>query len=153
MLTGHVLDPVRGEHFRSVKGGGSWLGDRRLGLGEARDIAHAMLSMQTSEQGLYLLQPGFMAEVHRRFQKTRKLGTIALELAYVAAGRVDLLIAGKGRPQAWWDIVGGWALVEEAGGVVRDERGAELTPESTHLVAGHPDLVGQFLELFQGWKG
>ena len=152
MVVGHVLDPLRGEHFRAVAGGGSWLGPRRLVLGEARNIEQAALSMQTSEQGLYLLRPGFMAEVHRRFQKTRKLGTIALELAYVAAGRVDLLIAGKGQPQAWWDIAGGWALVEEAGGVIRDERGSPVTPESTHLVAGHPLLVEEFLDLFRGWK-
>jgi myo-inositol-1(or 4)-monophosphatase len=153
VLAGHVLDPLRREHFRAMTGGGAWLGGERLGLGRARDIENAMLSMQTSERGRYLLEPGFMAEVHRRFQKTRKLGTIALELAYVAAGRVDLLIAGKHRPQAWWDIAGGWALVEEAGGVVCDEAGRPLTPGSTHLVAGHPDLVDQFLELFRGWVG
>ena len=151
MVVGHVLDPLREEHFHAVAGSGSWLGNERLTLSGIRRIEDADLSMQTSARGLYLRKPGFLAELHRRFQKTRKFGSIALELAYVAAGRLDLLIAGKGKPQAWWDLAGGWALIEEAGGIVVDLERRPLTQQSTHLAAGHPELVDAFLELFHSW--
>jgi fructose-1,6-bisphosphatase/inositol monophosphatase family enzyme len=61
---------------------------------------------------------------------------------------MDVLFAGKYRPQAWWDIAGGWAVIEAAGGVLRDLEGQTVSRESTQLVAGHPDLVEQLAELF-----
>ena len=119
-------------------------------LSDVRDIDQAALSMQTSAEGQFLRKIGFVHQLHRRFSKTRKLGTIALELAYVAAGRFDLLFAGKATPQAWWDIAGGWMLIEEAGGIMLDHEAREITRESSHLVAGHESLVNAFLTLFRG---
>ena len=98
-----------------------------------------MPAIQTSASGAYMKKLGFFRDLHRHASKTRKLGTIALELAYVAAGRFDLLIAGKERPQAWWDL---------AGGVVVDLEGRPLTPESSHVVAGPRHLVDAFLRWF-----
>ena len=152
MVAGHVLDPLRDEHFRAVEGGGAWLGGRRLVMEDPPDLLHANVSMQTSAGGAYMQKPGFFRDLHRRTQKTRKLGSMALELAYVAAGRLDLLIAGKSSPQAWWDLAGGWKLVEEAGGTLVDLDGLEITPETSHLVAGPEPLVREFLEWFEGYE-
>ncbi len=153
VVVGHVMDPLRGEHFHAADGGGAWLGEEPVTLSDVRDIDQAALSMQTSAEGLFLQKPGFVAELHERFSKTRKLGTIALELAYVAAGRFDLLFAGKAQPQAWWDITGGWKLVEEAGGKVVDHLGRAISRDSSHLVAGHESLVEAFLAHFHASEG
>jgi myo-inositol-1(or 4)-monophosphatase len=152
-VVGHVMDPLREEHFHAFKGSGARLGENPVTLSDVRDIDQAALSMQTSAEGLFLQKPGFVRQLHRRFSKTRKLGTIALELAYVAAGRFDLLFAGKATPQAWWDIAAGWMLVEEAGGILVDHEGRAVTRESSHLVAGHESLVTAFLDLFRGADG
>jgi myo-inositol-1(or 4)-monophosphatase len=147
ILAGAVLDPLRNELFHAARGDGAMLGDVPIRIGGASDLLHAAVSMQTSASSEFLNREGFMTALHRRAQKTRKLGTIALELAYVAAGRMDLLIAGKGTAQAWWDIAGGWALVEEAGGRVADLEGEALTEATTHLVAGSPPLVEELLAM------
>lgn len=149
-VVGHVMDPLREEHFHAFRGAGAWLGPKPITLSDVRDIDQAALSMQTSAEGQFLRKIGFVHQLHRRFSKTRKLGTIALELAYVAAGRFDLLFAGKATPQAWWDIAGGWMLIEEAGGIMLDHEARGITRESSHLVAGHESLVNAFLTLFRG---
>lgn len=147
-VVGHVLDPLRREHFRAVQGEGAWLRDRRLRVSEATDLNEAAVSMQTTAGAEYFKKPDFFRHLHRVAQKTRKFGSIALEMAYVAAGRLDLLFAGKSRPQEWWDIAGGWVLVEEAGGVVTDLQGRPLTEESSHLVAGPAPTTEAFRDFF-----
>jgi len=149
-VVGHVIDPLRDEHFRAVKDEGAWLGAHRLSVGPARSLSEAHAAVESTSNGRFLTEPGLMREITRAVAKTRKFGTLALELAYVAAGRIDLVAAGKGSPQARWDLAGGVALVEAAGGIVEDLEGRALTPESSHLVAGHPALVGEFRARFCG---
>ncbi|MHC4780457.1 MAG: inositol monophosphatase family protein [Planctomycetota bacterium] len=148
VVAGAVLDPLRNELFHAARDEGARLGDAPIAIGGAVKLADAAVSMQTNASGELLKRNEFMLDLHRQTQKTRKLGTIALELAYVACGRLDLLVAGKGRPQAWWDIAGGWALVVAAGGVVTDLEGRPLTEASTHLAAGSEPLVTALIELF-----
>jgi myo-inositol-1(or 4)-monophosphatase len=144
MVVGHVLDPLRHEHFRACADEGAWLGEERIRVSEAATLDVANVAMQTTAGGRFLKQPGFMLELHRRSRKTRKFGSIALEMAWVSCGRLDLVFAGKEKPQEWWDIAGGWALVEEAGGVVEDLEGRPLQETSSHLVAGPESLVEDF---------
>jgi len=147
IVAGAVLDPLRGELFHAARGEGAWLNGERIYVGVADSLAGAVVSVQSSANGEFLKREGFQRELHRRAQKTRKLGTIALELAYTACGRMDLVLAGKGRPQAWWDIAGGWCLVAEAGGVVVDLDERPITPETTHLMAGNRAVVRDALAM------
>ena len=77
--------------------------------------------------------------------KMRRLGTIALEMAYLADGRFDALVAGKGEPQQLYDVAAGILLVREAGGRVTDHRGHEYEALATDLVATngkvHDELI------------
>jgi myo-inositol-1(or 4)-monophosphatase len=147
-VVGHVSDPVRGESFRAVAGEGAWLGERRLVLGGGPGLGHAHVAVESTAGGRFLAEPGLLREITRLTGKTRKLGSLALELAYVAAGRLDLVAAGKGTPQAIWDVAAGVALVEEAGGVVVDLAGTPITPRTTHFVAGPAALVEEFRRRF-----
>jgi myo-inositol-1(or 4)-monophosphatase len=152
-VVGHVVDPLRGEHFRGIDGGGAWLGEEPIAVSEVTALDLANVTVQSTEGSRFVQAPGGMLEIHRRFQKTRKFGSIALELAYVASGRLDFLIAGENHPQPWWDIAGGWKVVEEAGGKVVDSQGRPLTPKSTHLLAGNPSLVEKVVALFPTLAG
>jgi myo-inositol-1(or 4)-monophosphatase len=149
MVVGHVCDPMREEYFHACAGQGAWLGEKRIRVSDVRDIERATLSLQSTTGSEFVRGPGLMLELHRRFEKVRKFGSIALEMAYVASGRLDFILAGDRRPQPWWDVAGGWALIEEAGGRVEDLRGGPMTDRTNHFVAGHADLLRQF----RSWYG
>jgi myo-inositol-1(or 4)-monophosphatase len=144
MVVGHVSDPLREEHFHACSGRGAWLGGKRIQVSGVRDIERATLSLQSTTGSEFVRGTGLMLELHRRFEKVRKFGSIALEMAYVASGRLDFILAGDVRPQPWWDVAGGWALIEEAGGMVEDLKGGAMTDRTDHFVAGHADLLRQF---------
>ncbi len=147
-VVGQVLDPLRGELFRGVTGEGAWLGEQRLSTTTVT-LADADISTQTTASGERAGKPAFYRELIRSAGKTRKLGTMALELAYVAAGRLDLMVIAKRRPQAWWDLAGGWAVLEEAGGILVDFEGRPPTESSNKLVAGRGSLVREFVTAFE----
>ena len=149
MVVGHVSDPLRDEHFHACTGMGAWIGEEPIRVSEVRDLDRATLSLQSASGSEFVRNPGVMLELHRRFEKVRKFGTIALEMAYVACGRFDFILSGDRKPQPWWDVAGGWALVEEAGGAVEDLGGGPITEETSHFIAGHPELLRQFRRWYE----
>jgi myo-inositol-1(or 4)-monophosphatase len=78
----------------------------------------------------------------------RWLGSAALHLAYIAAGRIDGDIEFNLSP---WDVAGGWLLVEEAGAVITDQNGGNDILKG-NIIAGSPD-IHQFLLDFVRKKG
>jgi myo-inositol-1(or 4)-monophosphatase len=144
MVVGHVSDPLRDEHFHACAGQGAWMGAERIQVSEVRDVDRATLSLQSTSGSEFVRGRGMVLELHRRFEKVRKFGSIALEMAYVACGRLDFILAGDVRPQPWWDIAGGWTLIEEAGGVLEDLRGGPMLEQTSHFIAGHAELLRQF---------
>ncbi|MGC3996666.1 MAG: inositol monophosphatase family protein [Anaeromyxobacter sp.] len=129
LVAGAVLDPLRGELYRTWRGGGAWLGDRRLQVSACTQLGEA------------LLVTGFPYDVHTqagpildlfgaftvRAQGIRRLGSAALDLAYVASGRLDGFWEGSLKS---WDMAAGVLLVQEAGGI------------ATALTGGGPALAG-----------
>lgn len=77
---------------------------------------------------------------------SRHLGTTALELAYVAAGRADVLITIG---DEIWDYAGGLGLVKGSKGRVADFKGADIGVTSRFIIAGYPKLVEQYIPLLQ----
>ncbi len=146
-VLGHVYDPMHDEHFRARAGAGAWRNGTRLRISDASSLAAANVHMEVTRDDDFLARPSFLPTLHRACLKTRKLGVMSIEMAYVAAGRADLLLAGKEDPLSWWDIGAGWALVEEAGGVVRDLEGRAVTHETRALLAGRDALVDELSAL------
>lgn len=119
---GIVYDPLLDERFEAVAGDGAWLRDRRLTVSQEDDWGRALVAT------------GFAYDVHRSeddnlesFRNVvksargiRRDGSAALDLCYVAAGRVDAYWELKLHP---WDVAAGYLIVEEAGGRVTDYRG------------------------------
>lgn len=111
-----VYDPLRGELFRAARGAGAWLGDSRLRVSAERDLGRVLLitgfSYVAEER---LVQARQQAELIARIRDLRRLGSAALDLAYVAAGRADAYMETFANP---WDWAAGTLLVREAYGVV-----------------------------------
>ena len=116
IIVGVIYDPVRDELWSGQKGEPPKLNGQPFRVSERADLAECVVSVglsktgQTIADGLPLLQ-----EMARRARKCRLLGSAALDMAYVACGRLDAYIE---QGISLWDIAAGWILVETAGGVV-----------------------------------
>ncbi len=142
-LVGVIYDPLRDECFSACRGGGAWL----AGAGGRRRLAVSGIA----ELGQSLLATGFPYDRHTtphnnllqfgaflmRAQGLRRAGAAALDMAYVAAGRLDGFWEFR---LSSWDVAAGILLVREAGGRVSDPLGGPLqivTPLSLVASNGH----------------
>ena len=127
-LVGVVLDPMRGECFTAARGAGAALNGRPIHVSPTPRLSQALASTGfpydrwTAEDDNIAEWRRFM----KRTQGTRRLGSAALDLAWVAMGRLDLFWEKRLNP---WDVLAGALLVEEAGGRVTDFEGNRPTPE------------------------
>ncbi len=148
LAAGATYDPIRDELFTAARGAGAFLGERRL------------RPSGRSEVGSALLVTGFPYDIHqhhevplrlfgafvRRARGVRRLGSAALDLAYVAAGRLDGFWEQRLKP---WDIAAGILIAREAGAVVTDLRGGDAMLETGDIVAASPGLVPPMLEIIR----
>jgi len=134
-----ILNPVSGEMFSASRGGGSFLGDRRLDISAPPTLDQALLGTGFAySQAMRKEQARLIAELLPEFRDIRRAGTASLDLAYVACGRLDLYFERTLMP---WDHAAGELVVTEAGGVIEGLAG--MAPGREGLVAGHPELVTQ----------
>ena len=111
-VIGWVYDPIHNERFRAVRGGGATLNDVPIDP-SARRSDVLPIGLSTGFIELALGRPGgIMAEVVRRFGKIRILGSQALHLCYVAAGRLRLAASVEAK---LWDDAAGALIVAESG--------------------------------------
>lgn len=151
---GVVYDPLREETFLAERGGGAWLMSPRVGKRRLQ-----VRSSTTLEESL--LCTGFpysrvesktnnLTEFNRvalRVRGIRRLGSAALDLAYVACGRLDGYWEYDLKP---WDSVAGVLLVEEAGGTVTQLTGERWNPRTISTVAANPTLLPILLAALNG---
>lgn len=115
-IAGVVHDPVRGEVFAAARGAGATLGDVALHVSEAADLARSLVATGFSYDPAVRADQGRdAADLLTRVRDLRRGGSAALDLAYVAAGRVDAYVEFGLAP---WDWAAGRLLVTEAGGAV-----------------------------------
>lgn len=132
---GVIYDPLRDELFTATRGAGAKLNDRRLRVNKRKILSGSLIA--TGFPFKYHQHfPAFvnmMADVFPEVADLRRGGSAALDLAYVAAGRVDgYWEIGLQK----WDMAAGILLVEEAGGVVTDFKGDNHHFDSGNIVAG-----------------
>ncbi|NZA28103.1 inositol monophosphatase [Luteimonas sp. SJ-92] len=140
-LHGVIFDPLRNELFTASRGGGAQLNERRIRIGERRELAGAMLAtgFPPRERERAGAQLECIRELLREAEDVRRTGSAALDLAYTACGRVDAYFEAGVKP---WDIAAGVLLVREAGGKVSDFRGAGTGPMDARGTAGRQLLAG-----------
>jgi myo-inositol-1(or 4)-monophosphatase len=144
VVVGVVHDPMANETYAAERGGGATLNSKVIAVSETDEPARALLGTSFAdrpeelEAGLDLF--GRFAGLARG---VRRLGSGALDLCYVAAGRLDGCYE---QGFSAWDVAAGVLIIEEAGGKVTDHRGGGLDAEDSEgLVASngplHPDLI------------
>ena len=144
VIVGVVHDPMANETYAAERGGGATLNGEPLELSNTDEPARALLGTSFADRPEEL-EVGL--DVFGRFaglaRGVRRLGSGALDLCYVAAGRLDGCYE---QGFSAWDVAAGVLIVEEAGGKATDHQGSRLDPEESEgLVASngplHPDLI------------
>ena len=141
---GVVYDPSRNELFTASKGGGAFLDDRRMRVTKCANLKDALVGTgfpfkEMSRLDLYFRQ---LREVMQTSSGVRRAGAAALDLAYVAAGRLDAFWELGLAP---WDMAAGALLIQEAGGMVGDLSGDSGWLEKGDIAAATPKVFTQLL--------
>ena len=145
---GIVYQPYTGEVFSAEKGKGAFLNGRRLKVSEERAMERSLISVGTSPYRHELAEENFriFQELFLACSDIRRLGSAALELAFVAAGRTEAFFE---RGLHCWDYAAGLLLVQEAGGRVTDWLGEPVDIRTTRDILASNGLIGEkVLEFF-----
>jgi myo-inositol-1(or 4)-monophosphatase len=146
-----VYDPTRRELFTAERGGGAYLNGARMRVSGAASLIEALLvtgfPYTIHEEADEIL--GLFGEFVRRARAVRRLGSAALDMAYVAAGRFDAFWEDNLHP---WDVAAASLLVEEAGGVVCGTDGSPFLVRSGHVLAATPGIQGPMLETIRAFR-
>ncbi|HYP76028.1 MAG TPA: inositol monophosphatase family protein [Polyangiaceae bacterium] len=148
-LAGVILDPMLDELFWAERGQGAFLGQRRLAVSSSADLETAIIHTGVPHRG-GVDHEGYLrklARVMTRVSGIRRMGSAALDLAYVAAGRGDGFFETGLKP---WDLAAGVLLVSEAGGIVSDQQGGELALDRGEVLAASSALHARLLETLSG---
>jgi myo-inositol-1(or 4)-monophosphatase len=145
---GVVYDPTRNELFTATRGRGAFLDDRRIRVSKRTHLADALIGT-----GFPFRDGAHLNEYVRAFRSVtqnaagiRRAGAAALDLAYVAAGRLDAFWEVGLAP---WDMAAGSLLLIEAGGLVSDFDGEANYLSAGQIVGGAPKVFTQLLQIVQ----
>jgi len=134
IIMGAVYNPIMHEFYFAEKGKGAFLNDKKISVSKKTKVIESCLV--TGFPYTYLdMENGpldVFARLVRRGIPVRRLGSAAIDLCWVAAGRFDGYYEHKLNA---WDSAAGFLLVEEAGGKVTDFKGSQYSPYQPHLVA------------------
>lgn len=141
---GVIYDPLRQELFTAKRGGGATFENHRMRMRPLRSVDGALLGTGFPFRHPELREAylGMFGELLGRAGDIRRAGSAALDLAYVANGRLDGFweIGLKE-----WDMAAGALMVQEAGGMVGDFTGSERFLDNGNIVAGSPKLFQDML--------
>ena len=143
VLLGLTYDPVSDELFHAEAGQGALLNGRPMTVSSNERLEMSVLGFDmgyVDEQAKWMLE--MVLHLWPGMQAIRIMGSAALGLAYVAAGRIDLYVHHHLGP---WDLAPGLLLVAEAGGVATDLKGAPATLNNSAAIAANRGLHARFM--------
>ena len=147
LLHGAVVDHVRNEAFTASRGGGAHLNGRRIRVTKRTQVDDAIigggLPFHIVEKHLDAYA-AMLRQFMRRCRTLRRQGAAALDMAYLAAGRVDGFIE-FGLKQ--WDMAASTVIIREAGGFVGDAAGGDRFLQTGNVVAANPQLFRELLRI------
>mgnify|MGYP000910364109 FL=1 len=152
MVAGVIYDPTRDEMFAAERGGGATLNGSPIRVSRAARLDDALVATGFPSRKRHAnVNIHFYYELAMRTHGVRRAGAAAIDLAYVASGRLDAF---------WefglnsWDMAAGLLIVEEAGGAISDMRGGRATLDGPHLLTDngvvHEEILALFAEIFSG---
>jgi myo-inositol-1(or 4)-monophosphatase len=141
-----IYDPSKNELFTATRGRGAYLNERRIRVSKRAQMADALIGTGFPFRELASLEEylAMFREITKCTAGIRRAGAAALDIAYVAAGRLDGFWEIGLSP---WDMAAGALLVQEAGGLVGDFRGDPGYLESGRIVCGNPKIFAQLLRV------
>jgi myo-inositol-1(or 4)-monophosphatase len=149
MILGAVYNPIMKEFFFAEKGFGATLNEKKISVSDAAEVSTSCVV--TGFPYDYLDVPNGPLQVFERFLRKgvplRRLGSAAIDLCWVAAGRFDAFYEHKLKP---WDSSAGWLIVEEAGGKVTDFKGKGYSPYQPEIVATNGIIHNEMLQWIKG---
>jgi myo-inositol-1(or 4)-monophosphatase len=148
MVAGVIYNPANEELFVAERGKGAFLNDQRLRVANRRRMNEAVVACGLPHlgRGDVALFRSELAAVQEHVAGLRRFGAAALDLAWVAAGRVD---AFWERDLSPWDTAAGIVIVREAGGYVTDLDGGDAISAKNQVIAGNEFLHKELLAMLK----
>ncbi len=146
IVAGVIYNPATDDLFTAEKGTGAFLNDRRLRVAARRELADTVIGTLLPDltQGDHRRHQAELRQVSANVSGVRAFGAPALDVAYVAAGRLDGAFMTGLQP---WQIAAAVLMVKEAGGFVTDYAGRDKAVESGEVVCGNEDVRARLAEL------
>ncbi|TRL32052.1 inositol monophosphatase family protein [Rhizobium straminoryzae] len=146
IVAGVIFNPATDELFTAEKGGGAFLNDRRIRVAARRVLSDCVIGcgvphLGRGNHGKFLVE---LRHVMGEVAGVRRFGAAALDLAYVAAGRLDGFWETGLSP---WDMAAGLILIREAGGFVSDFKGSNDMLADGSVAAGNELIHKQLVEV------
>jgi myo-inositol-1(or 4)-monophosphatase len=144
---GVVYDPIRQELFTASRGGGAYLDDKRIRVSGQTRLDRALIGTGFPFRQADVETEPYMAmftKILRHTSGIRRPGAAALDLAYVAAGRLDAFWETGLKS---WDLAAGTVLIREAGGIVSGLDGREDFLDAGHVLTGSPRIYREIAKL------
>lgn len=146
LIIGVVHDPIQQESFYAWQGGGAWLNGNPIAVSSRKELSESLIATGFPYTDFSLIDP-YMSSLRELMECThgvRRLGSAAMDLAYVAAGRFDAFYEYHLKP---WDVAAGTVLVKEAGGTVCDFRGEDNFLFGENYLCTNQLIHNEFLNL------
>lgn len=147
LVAGCVFDPTRQEMFAAERGAGAYLNNRRIRVSKVNKLEETLVATGFPSRRRHAnLNIHFYYQLAMFTHGVRRAGSAALDLAYVASGRLDAFWEFNLNP---WDVAAGILLIREAGGKVTDMHGHPVSLRGEHILADNGLVHDCILDLFE----
>ncbi len=156
VLVGVVADPIRQELFYATKGNGAFVNDlynkgepKQIHVSNVKKMKQSIVAtgLPYNREGEYYQRMGRnLIALEKEIQSVRKLGMAALTMAYIGAGRLEGYIVSGAKS---WDMAGGIAILEEAGGKITDYEGEPYSLKTSEWLASNAHLHQNFVDIYK----
>jgi myo-inositol-1(or 4)-monophosphatase len=152
LIAGVVADPTRNEFFTAERGSGAFLNGERIHVSKAPKLSVALAGTGFPSRKRHKnINVHFFHQVSMMTHGVRRAGAAAIDLAYVASGRLDVFWEFSLNP---WDVAAGILLIREAGGTVTKMRGEPAALQADNILASntllHEETLALFAEVYAG---
>jgi myo-inositol-1(or 4)-monophosphatase len=131
IIAATTYDPIKNEMFWAEKSCGAYLNDKKIRVSGRRSMSGALVSFESSDERSPLWNAAISSKI-------RKTGSSTLDMAYIAAGRLDVLYFSNSNK---WDVAAGMLLIKEAGGILADKNGAITSDYKELAIMTNIDLL------------
>ena len=143
-----IFDPTRNDLYTASRGRGAYLNDKRLRVGRRDRLIDGLIGTGFPFRMFEYIDAyaGMLRDMMMKTAGVRRAGSAALDLANVAAGRLDGFWEIGLAP---WDMAAGCLMITEAGGLVGDLEGNETYMQSGNIIAGSPKIFAQLVQALE----